>query len=81
MYRIYLLKIKEALKSKLKGDISVHINNDTLIISVFNGYLNYQRTYYNLSSKICQGCPIDLFVSDFISHFKQSIYKSIFKHI
>ena len=79
MYRIYLIKIKEALKFRLKGDISVSINNDILIISVFNGFINYQRTYYQLSDKICQGCPIDLFVTDFISHYKQFIYKSIFK--
>ena len=79
MYRIYLAKIKEGLKKRLKGTITVTMVEDTLIISVYNPALNFQRTYYGLSDKICNGCPADLYVNDFISHYKQLIHKTIFK--
>lgn len=79
MYRIYLSKIKAGLKQRLKGDVTVALVNDTVIITVYNSTMSYQRTYYSLSEKIWQGTPADLFVSDFISHYKQAIFKSCFK--
>lgn len=79
MYRIYLSKIKEALKKRLKGTITVTLVDDTLIISLYNPVLNFQQTYYGLSDKICAGCPAGLYANDFISHYKQAIHRACFK--
>lgn len=78
MYRIYILKIKSALKAKLKGLVYVTVSNDTMIIAVDGPFFYYQQTYYNLSEKILNGTPADLFTNDFISHYKQEIYKRLF---
>lgn len=79
MYRIYLSKIKEALKKRLKGTITATIVDDSLIISLYNPVLSFQQTYYGLSDKICAGCPYDLYVNDFISRYKQAIHRACFK--
>lgn len=78
MYRIYILKIKSDLKAKLKGLVYVTVSNDTMIIAVDGPFIYYQQTYYNLSEKILNGTPAALFSSDFISHYKQEIYKRLF---
>lgn len=79
MYRIYLAKIKEALKKRLKGEISVSILDDTLMIVLYNPVMSFQQTYYGLSEKICAGCPADLYANDFISRYKQTLYRACFK--
>ena len=78
MYRIYILKIKSALKDKLKGLVYVTVSNDTMIIAVDGPFIYYQQTYYNLSEKILNGTPAGLFANDFISHYNQEIYKRLF---
>lgn len=78
MYRIYMLKIKSDLKAKLKGLVYVTVYNDTMIIAVDGPFFYYQQTYYNLSEKILNGTPAVLFANDFISHYKQEIYKRLF---
>lgn len=78
MYRMYITKIKTELKSKLNGLIYVKVSNDTMIIAVDGPFIYYQQTYYNLSEKILNGTPAALFSSDFISHYKQDIYKRLF---
>lgn len=80
MYRIYLSKIKEALKKRLKGEISVSILDDTLMIVLYNPVMSFQQTYYGLSEKICAGCPADLYANDFISRYKQVLYRACFKN-
>ena len=79
MYRIYLSKIKEALKKRLKGEISVSILDDTLMIVLYNPVMSFQQTYYGLSEKICAGCPADLYANDFISRYKQALHRACFK--
>ena len=79
MYRIYLAKIKEVLKKRLKGTITVTIVDDSLIISLYNPVLSFQQTYYGLSDKICSGCPADLYANDFVSRYKQTIYRACLK--
>lgn len=79
MYRIYLAKIKEALKKRLKGEISVSILDDTLMIVLYNPVMSFQQTYYGLSEKICAGCPADLYANDFISRYKQALHRACFK--
>lgn len=79
MYRIYSSKIKEALKKRLKGEISVSILDDTLMIVLYNPVMSFQQTYYGLSEKICAGCPADLYANDFISRYKQALHCACFK--
>ena len=78
MYRIYMLKIKSDLQAKLKGLVYVTASNDTMIIAVDDLFFDSQQTYYNLSDKILNGTPADLFTNDFVSRYKQEIYKRLF---
>lgn len=55
MNKFFADKVKEQLVNKVKGDISVHIVYDILIVEIYRGAIMWRYTVSNISHEIITG--------------------------
>nr|DAJ17099.1 MAG TPA: Protein of unknown function (DUF1343) [Podoviridae sp. ctkBg18] len=75
MERIFTNALKKQLKQRIKGDLSVHIVDDTLIVDIQSvGYYTWQYTINNLAVQISSRIVAD----DIVKQYKKYILSKYF---
>lgn len=74
MERIFTNALKKQLKQRIKGDLSVHIVDDTLIVDIQSvGYYTWQYTINNLAVQISTGLSSRIVADDIVKQYKKYI--------
>lgn len=78
MERIFTNAVKKQLKQRIKGDLSVHIVDDTLIVDIQPvGCYTWHYTINNLAVQISAGLSSRIVADVIIKKYKNYI---LFKH-
>lgn len=79
MERIFTNALKKQLKQRIKGDLSVHIVDDTLIVDIQSvGYYTWQYTINNLAVQISTGLSSRIVEDDIVKQYKKYILSKYF---
>lgn len=79
MQKIFLTHLKKQLQSQLKGDISVHIVEDTLIVEVNNyGIHAWKYIIRNINIKILTGISSKIVAQEIVKTYKSYILSKYF---
>lgn len=79
MERIFTNALKKQLKQRIKGDLSVHIVDDTLIVDIQSvGYYTWQYTINNLAVQISTGLSSRIVADDIVKQYKKYILSKYF---
>ena len=74
MERIFANALKKQLKQRIKGDLSVHIVDDTLIVDIQSvGCYTWHYTIKNLAVQISTGLSSRNVVDDIMKQYKKYI--------
>ena len=77
----YLKRLKKYLQGGLKGDVSCHVLDDTLIVEVSapNGKVLFYDTIQNFSKQVATYPNALLFAENILQKFKTEILSRYFK--
>nr|UVY05911.1 MAG: hypothetical protein [Bacteriophage sp.] len=79
MERIFTKALKKQLKQRIKGDLSVHIVDDTLIIDIQQvGYWTWHYAINNLAAKISTGVSSRIVADVIVKQYKKYILSGYF---
>lgn len=79
MERIFRMKLKKQLQERIKGDISVHIIDDTLIIDIQPvGCWTWHYTIKNLAVQISTGLSSRIVADVIVKQYKKYILSEHF---
>lgn len=79
MERIFRMKLKKQLQERIKGDISVHIIDDTLIIDIQPvGCWTWHYTINNLAVQISTGLSSRIVTDVIVKQYKKYILSEHF---
>lgn len=79
MERIFTNALKKQLKQRIKGDLSVHIVDDTLIVDIQPvGYWAWHYTINNLAVQISTGLSSRIVADGIIKQYKKYILSAHF---
>lgn len=79
MERIFRMKLKKQLQERIKGDISVHIIDDTLIIDIQPvGCWTWHYTINNLAVQISTGLSSRIVADVIVKQYKKYILSEHF---
>lgn len=79
MERIFTNALKKQLKQRIKGDLSVHIVDGTLIVDIQSvGYYTWQYTINNLAVQISTGLSSRIVADVIIKQYKKYILSKHF---
>lgn len=80
MERIFTNALKKQLKYRIKGDLSVHIVDDTLIVDIQPvGCLTWHYTINNLAAQISIGLSSKIVSDVIVKQYKKYILKQYFR--
>lgn len=80
MERIFTNALKKQLKQRIKGDLSVHIVDDTLIVDIQPvGCWTWHYTINNLAVKISTGLSSRIVADDIVKQYKKYIFNKHFR--
>lgn len=80
MERILTNALKKQLKQRIKGDLSVHIVDDTLIVDIQPvGCLTWHYTINNLAVQISTGLSSRIVADVIVKHYKKYILNKHFR--
>lgn len=72
--------IKMLLKRRVKGDISIFFDCDTLYIDIdTNQDISFRYNVYNIADKVCRGMTSEVIVEYCLKQFKKEILSKFFK--
>lgn len=79
MERIFKNALKKQLRKRIKGTISVHVTNDTLIIEIFdNIHRPWRYAIYNLSVKLSRGLSSSSLSDVIVKDYKKYVFNQYF---
>lgn len=79
MERIFTNALKKQLKQRIKGDLSVHIVDGTLIVDIQSvGYYTWQYTINNLAVQISTGLSSRIVADVIVKQYKKYILSKHF---
>lgn len=79
MEKIFRVKLKRQLQERIKGDVSVHIIDDTLIIDINPIGLNpWHYTISNIAAQISIGLSVKIVSDVIVKQYKKYILKQYF---
>ena len=80
MERIFTNALKKQLKQRIKGDLSVHIVDDTLIVDIQPvGCWTWHYTINNLAAQISTGLSSIIVADVIVKQYKKHILKQYFR--
>lgn len=80
MERIFTNALKKQLKQRIKGDLSVHIVDDTLIVDIQPvGCLTWHCTINNLAVQISTGLSSRIVADVIVKQYKKYILNKYFR--
>ena len=78
MEQIFKLKLSDQLKKAVRGEISIHIINDKLVVDIDKGYLAYRYTVNNISTHIVQGLTTKILATRITEGYRKWILSNYF---
>ena len=79
MERIFTRALKKQLRNRIKGNLSVHIINDTLVIDITSlGCLYWHYTINNLAVQISTGLSSRIVADVIVKEYKKHILSQLF---
>lgn len=79
MEKIFRMKIKSQLKERIKGDISVHVIDDTLIIDINSlGLYPWHYTISNIAVHLSTGLSSRIVADVIVKQYKKYILSEHF---
>lgn len=79
MERIFTNALKKQLRQRIKGDLSIHIVDDTLIIDIQPvGYCTWRYTINNLAVQISTGLSSRIVADFIVKQYKKYILSEHF---
>lgn len=79
MERIFTNALKKQLKQRIKGDLSAHIVDDTLIVDIQQvGCWAWHYTINNLAAQISTGLSSRIVADVIVKHYKKYILSKHF---
>ena len=79
MERIFTNALKKHLKHRIKGSISVHVVNDTLIVDInTTGYFVWRYTINNLAFQLSTSLNSKIASDDIVKQYKSYVLKHYF---
>ena len=79
MERIFTNALKKQLKQRIKGDLSVHIVDDTIIVSIQPlGCYTWHYTINNLSAQISTGLSSRIVADAIVKQYRNFILSKHF---
>lgn len=79
MERIFTNALKKQLKQRIKGDLSVHIVDGTLIVDIQSvGYYTWQYVINNLAVQISTGLSSRIVADVIVKQYKKYILSKHF---
>lgn len=80
MERIFTNALKKQLKHSIKGSISVHVVNDTLIVDInTTGYFVWRYTINNLAFQLSTSLNSKIASDDIVKQYKTYVLKQYFR--
>lgn len=80
MERIFTNALKKQLKQRIKGSISVHVVNDTLIVDInTTGYFVWRYTINNLAFQLSTSLNSKIASYDIVKQYKSYVLKQYFR--
>lgn len=80
MERIFTNELKKQLRQRIKGDLSVHIVDDTLIVDIQPvGYCSWHYAINNLAVQISIGLSSRIVADDIVKQYKKYILNKHFR--
>lgn len=79
MEKIFTSAIKKQLKQRIKGDLSVHVIDDTLIVDIHPiGLYTWRYTVDNLSLELSTGLSSRIATEVIVKRYKKYIFSQHF---
>ena len=79
MERIFINALKKQLKQRIKGDLSVHIVDETLIVDIQSvGFCTWHYTISNLAVQISIGLSSRIVADTIVKKYKKYILSEYF---
>ena len=78
MEQIFKLKLSDRLKKAVRGEISIHIINDKLVVDIDKGYLAYRYTVNNISAQIVQGLTTKILATRITEGYRKWVLSNFF---
>lgn len=79
MEKNFTKSLKKQLRNCIKGGISVHVDNDILIIDIFdNEYKAWRYTISNLSYELSIGATSKIVADAIVKEYRKDIMKHYF---
>lgn len=80
MVRIFTTALKKQLRQCIKGTVSVHVTNDTLIVDIFdNTHKCWRHTSNNLSDKLSKGMSSKFVTDVIVREYRKHIMNQYFR--
>ena len=80
MERIFTNALKKALRQRIKVTISVHANNDILIVDIFDSnHKGWRHTVNNLSDKLSKGMTSKYVADVIVKEYRKYIMNQYFR--
>ena len=80
MEKIFRMKLKRQLQERIKGDISVHIIDDTLIIDINPlGLIPFHYIINNIAVQLSIGLSSKIVSDVIVKQYKKYIFKQYFR--
>lgn len=74
MERIFTNTLKKQLRQRIKGDVSVHVKDDTLIVDIQSvGYWSWHYTINNLAVQMSTGLSSRIVADVIVKQYKKYI--------
>lgn len=74
MEKIFTNALKKELSRRIKGQISIHIIDDTLIVDVIDGiFCCWRYTIENLSAQLLVGLSAKIVADEFTKKYKKHV--------
>lgn len=79
--RIFSARLKRELQQRVKGNISIHSIQDSLIVDIYDAHNEYWRyIVYNLHSQLVIGLSSNVLASIITKEYKKYIRNRYFKY-
>ena len=69
----FCLNLHKKLKEKIKGRVHTTVKDDTLLVTIQMGKLEFKTEFDNFGTRISEGCTTDMIVYDVYNSYKKYI--------
>ena len=79
--RIFIARLNRELQKRVKGNISIHAVQDSLIVDIYDAHNEYWRyIVYHLHDQLVIGLSSDVLASIITKEYKKYIRNKYFKY-